>query len=78
MSSVELFPDQQVLDKAKLSLSKQLILDSSKLHEFADDNFRFDGNDDKFSRRVGTEIACCDQFRICSGSKKVVTITFAE
>ena len=42
-------------------------LDSSKLKEFADDNFRFDENDRKFSKKkkkpVGKgEIARCEQF----------------
>ena len=31
---------------------KQQISDSSKLKDFADDNFKFDYNDRKFSRRV--------------------------
>ena len=31
---------------------KRQILDSSKLREFADDNFKFDGKDRKFSLRV--------------------------
>ena len=43
------------------------ILDSSKLKQFADDNFKFDGNDRKFSKRsentVGKgEIARHEQF----------------
>ena len=42
-------------------------LDSSKLKEFADDNFKFDENGTKFSRRVEYtvgkgEIACHEQF----------------
>ena len=32
-----------------LTLSKQQILDSSKLKQFADDNFKFDENGRKFS-----------------------------
>ena len=32
--------------------SKRQILDSSKLKEFADDNFEFDENRGKFSKRV--------------------------
>ena len=32
---------------------KQQILDSSKLKKFADDNFKFDENDRKFSKKVG-------------------------
>ena len=34
------------------TLSKQQILDSSKLKEFADNNFRYDGSGRKFSKRV--------------------------
>ena len=34
------------------SIPKRQILDSSKLKEFADDNFRFDKNGRKFSKRV--------------------------
>ena len=33
-------------------LPKQKVLDSSKLKEFADDNFKFDENGTKFSKRV--------------------------
>ena len=35
-----------------LPFPKRQILDSSKLKEFADDNFKFDGNGRKFSKRV--------------------------
>ena len=35
-----------------LTLSQRQILDSSKLKEFADDNFKFDENGRKFSKRV--------------------------
>ena len=43
------------------------MLDSSKLKEFADDNFKFDENDKKFSKRVENsfgkgEIAHYEQF----------------
>ena len=46
---------------------KQQILDSSKLKEFAADNFKFDENGRKFSKRVGNivgkgEIAHYGQF----------------
>ena len=46
---------------------KRQILDSSKLKEFADDNFTFDKNDKKFSKEVENtvgkgEIACYKQF----------------
>ena len=36
----------------QLTLTKQQILDSSKLKEFADNNFKFDDNDRKFSKWV--------------------------
>ena len=43
------------------------MLESSKLKEFADDNFKFDENDRKFSKRVENTvgkggIACNEQF----------------
>ena len=46
---------------------KRQILDSSKLKEFADDNFKFDKNGRKLSKRVENtvgkgEIACYEQF----------------
>ena len=46
---------------------KRLILDSSKLKDFADDNFEFDENGRKFSRTVENtmgkgEIARYEQF----------------
>ena len=46
---------------------KRQILDRSKLKEFADDNFKFDGNGRKFSERVENtvgkgEIAHYEQF----------------
>ena len=46
---------------------KQQILDSSKMEEFADDNFEFNENGRKFSKRVENtegkgEIACYKQF----------------
>ena len=46
---------------------KYFILDSSKLKEFADDNFKFDENDRKLSKWVENtvakgEIACYEQF----------------
>ena len=50
-----------------LTLSQTTNLDSSKLKEFADDNFKFDENGRKFSKRVEStmrkgEIACYMQF----------------
>ena len=50
-----------------LTLSKRLILDSSKLKRFADDNFKFDENGGKFFRFVENtvgkgEIARYEQF----------------
>ena len=46
---------------------KQQILDSSKLKEFADDNFKFDKHEGKFSKRIENsegkeEIARYEQF----------------
>ena len=46
---------------------KRQILDCSELKEFADDNFNFDGNVEKLSKRVGNtvekgEIAHYEQF----------------
>ena len=48
-------------------LPKPKILDASKLKEFADENFKFDGNGSKFSKWVKNsvgkgEIACYEQF----------------
>ena len=34
---------------------KRQIVDSSKLKEFADDNFKFDGDGEKFFKRVETQ-----------------------
>ena len=42
----------QVYNKFSKPFSKQQILDSSKLKEFADDYFKFDENGRKFSKRV--------------------------
>ena len=49
------------------AITRGQILDSSKLREFADDNFRFDENGRKLSEWVENtvgkgEIACCKQF----------------
>ena len=49
------------------SFPKQQILADSKLKEFADDNFKFDGKNRKFSTRVENtlgkgEIAHCEKF----------------
>ena len=57
------------------SFPKQQILDSSKMKEFADDNFNFDENDRKFLKRVENtvgkgEIVCYEQlllFQRCFG-----------
>ena len=54
-----------------LALSQTTNLDSSKLNEFADDNFKFDENDKKFSERVENtmgkgEIAPNKQFLLFS------------
>ena len=53
--------------KMLTTLSKQQILDSSKLKVFADDNFKFDENGRLFSKRVENtvgkgEVACNEQF----------------
>ena len=50
-----------------LPFPKQQVFDSSKLKEFADDNFEFNENDRKSSKRAGNtvgkgEIARCEQF----------------
>ena len=50
---------------------EQQILDSSKLKEFADDNFKLDDNGRKFSKQVENtvgkgEIACYEQFFLFS------------
>ena len=52
---------------AVLTLPKKQILDTSKLKEFADNNFKFDENDGEFSKRVENtvgkeEIARYEQF----------------
>ena len=48
-------------------MTTRQILDSSKLKEFADENFKFDENGRKFSKQVENtvekrEIACYEQF----------------
>ena len=46
-------------------LSDDKILDWSKFKQFADDNFKFDENSRKFSKRVENtvgKIACYEQF----------------
>ena len=70
--------DMQVLEfrnenvcKCILTLSQMTILDASKLKEFADDNFKFDENGRKFSKRVENtvgkgEIARYEQFVLFS------------
>ena len=54
-----------------LTFPRQQILDSSKLKEFADDNFKFDKNSRKLSKRVENtvgkgEIACYEQLLLFS------------
>ena len=39
-----------------LPITKQQILDSSKLKEFADDNFKFDENGSKLSKQVENNV----------------------
>ena len=55
----------------RFTLPKQQILDSSKLKEFADENFKFYENGRKFSKWVEStvgngEIACYEQFLLFS------------
>ena len=50
-----------------LPITRQQILNSSKLKDFADNNFKFDENGSKLSKRVENtvgkgEIACYEQF----------------
>ena len=52
---------------SSLTLPKRQILDPTKVKEFADDNFKFDENDRKFSKSVENtvgkgEIARYEQF----------------
>ena len=59
--------DNQFVIKILYPFPKQQILDSSVLKEFADDNFKFDENGRKVSRRVENtvgkgEIAHYEQF----------------
>ena len=42
----------KVKESLSLTFPKRQILDPSKLKEFADDNFKFDQNDRKFSKPV--------------------------
>ena len=55
------------LISGRLTFPKRQILDSSKLKDYADDNFNFDENGSKFSKRVEStvgkgEIARYEQF----------------
>ena len=45
-------PRENKKNEALLTLSQTTILDSSRLKEFPDDNFEFDENGRKFSKRV--------------------------
>ena len=56
-----------IVMKGALTHYKTKNLDSSKMKEFADDNFKFDENGSKLSKRVENtvgkgEIACYEQF----------------
>ena len=58
---------QTFLSEKNQSITRRQILDSSKLKEFADDNFKFDENGRNLSKRVENtvgkgEIARYDQF----------------
>ena len=60
-------PFPTVFSKGLFPVTRQQILDSSKLKEFADDNFKFDENGRKLSKRVENtvrkgEIARYEQF----------------
>ena len=47
-----LFRIQSILNTTILPFPKRQILDNSKLRGFADDNFKYDENGRKFSKRV--------------------------
>ena len=51
-NALNLVLSQKLLFGEELALSKQQILDCSKLKEFADDNFKFDDNNKKISKQV--------------------------
>ena len=62
---------KKVIANGCLTLSRTIILDSSKFKDFAEDNFKFDENDSKFSERVENamgkeEIAQYEQFLLFS------------
>ena len=63
---------------ASFSFPKQQISDSSKLKEFADDNFKFDENGRKFSKQVENSVGKGDSARFeqfsfsCSVIKRLV------
>ena len=59
--------DSSNLKELAFSITRRQILDSSKLKEFADDNFKLDENGRKLSIRLENtvgkgEIACYEQF----------------
>ena len=59
--------DTTIFSKTVYPITRRQILDSSKLKEFADDNFKFDENGRKLSKWVENtvgegEIACYKQF----------------
>ena len=61
--------------------TRRQILDSSKLKEFADDNFKFDENGRKLSKQVENtvgkgEIACSEQSLLFPESFLLVWRTF--
>ena len=51
-TSVSSNPTQKCKNQHFLPITRRQILDSSKLKEFADDNFKFDENGRKLSKRV--------------------------
>ena len=55
------------MSRYTIPITRRQVLDSSKLNEFADNNFKYDENGRKLSKRVENtvrkgEIACYEQF----------------
>ena len=66
------------LDWFKLTLTQRIILASSKLTEFADDNFRFDETDEKFFKRVEKTVGLQKGRKNCGKKEKLlVTSNFS-
>ena len=67
LSIVKSIEPEQKINSIFLPITRRQILDSSKLEEFADDNFKFSENGRKFSKRIEKtvgkgEIARYEQF----------------